>query len=56
MNNIELSVENIATASDEISSSVAGVSEESNQVLTETKKNTESTEKLSEFMQKFKTE
>ena len=53
---IASSITNIATASGEISSSVAEVNEESNQVLTDTKKNTESSERLSGFMQRFKTE
>lgn len=56
MSGIASSVTNIATASGEISSSVAEVNEESNQVLTDTKKNTESAERLSGFMERFKTE
>lgn len=56
MNNISTSVMNVATASGEISSSVAGVNEESSQVLDDTKNNTESAERLLEFMKRFKTE
>ena len=56
INNVAYSVTNIAAASDEISSSVSEVTIKVNQVLTDTKKNTESVEKLSGFMQKFKTE
>lgn len=56
INDVASSITNIATASDEISSSVVEVNEKSNQVLTDTKKNTESVESLVGFMQRFKTE
>lgn len=56
MNNITYSVTNIATASGEISSSVAEINEESNQILGDTKINTQSTERLYELVKKFKTE
>lgn len=56
INNAAASVTNIAAASNEISTSVAEVNIKSNQVLTDTKKNTESVEKLSEYMDKFITE
>lgn len=56
MNAIAESVSNIATASTEISSSVAQVNDENTQVLNDTKKNQKSAKKLSEHMQRFKTE
>lgn len=56
MNSIGSSITNIANSSGEISSSVAEVNDESIQVLAETKKSVEGTERLSEHIERFKTE
>lgn len=56
MNSIGSSITNIAYSSGEISSSVAEVNDESIQVLAETKKSVEGTERLSEHIERFKTE
>ncbi|MDP4145680.1 MAG: methyl-accepting chemotaxis protein [Bacillota bacterium] len=56
INGVATAVTNIAAASDEISSNVVEVNNKSSQVLIDTKRNTESVERLYEHMQRFKTE
>lgn len=56
MDNVASSVTNIASASVQISSSVEEVNLKSNQVLSDTRSNAQSVERLSEFIERFKTE
>lgn len=56
MDNVASSVTNIASASVQISSSVEEVNNKSSQVLSDTRSNVQSVERLSAFMERFKTE
>lgn len=56
MDNVASSVTNIASASVQISSSVEEVNNKSSQVLSDTRSNVQSVERLSVFMERFKTE
>jgi methyl-accepting chemotaxis protein len=56
MDNVASSVTSIASASVQISSSVEEVNNKSSQVLSDTRSNVQSVERLSVFMERFKTE